>query len=114
VLAPGTLDGTGPIAVKIVTQGAETHVVAGGRSVLARAAAAVIEIYPYGIENLQGDLAGLLAFCDEQFRWAALNEGEDQSIPGWQPVADIIGAIGPCYETAKRDSSQYFHLFLKR
>jgi|FEC22Drversion2_1045045.scaffolds.fasta_scaffold01715_2 FkbM family methyltransferase len=114
VLAPDMLDGAGPIAVKIVTQGAETHVVAGGRRVLARAAAAIIEIYPYGIESLQGDLAGLLAFCDEQFRWAALNEGEDQSIPGWQPVGDIVGAIGPGYETAKRDSSQYFHLFLKR
>ena len=114
VLAPNVLEGAGPVGAKIVAQGAETHVVAGGHRVLARAAAAVIEIYPFGIDRLQGDLASLLKFCAGQFHWAAFNEGEDQSIPPWQPVGDITTAIAHRHEAAKRDASQYFHLFLKR
>ena len=46
---------TGPLAVKIDTQGAEPFIVAGGRQVLARADLVVFEFCPFLMRQLGGD-----------------------------------------------------------
>ncbi len=105
---------TGPIGAKIIAQGAETHIVSGGRSTLSLADAMLIEIYPYGIERMGGDLASLLGFCTEHFRFAALNSGEHDDVLAWMPVEAAARQLADRYGTAMKSDSSYFHLFLKK
>jgi FkbM family methyltransferase len=114
VLSPYLADGAGPLAAKIVAQGAETQIVAGGERVLSGAGAVLIEIYPYGIERLQGDLMRLLGFCSRHFSRAVLNTGEHDDVLTWMPVDDITTQLRDRYEAATRLPGEYFHLFLKK
>ena len=113
-LPPHLGDTAGPLAAKIVVQGAETHVIAGGVSVLSRANTMLIEIYPYGIERLQGDLTQLLRFCCLYFSRAVLNAGEHDNVLTWLPVQDIASQLRDRYKTATGNAHEYFHLFLKK
>jgi len=105
---------TGPIGAKIIAQGAETHIVCGGRLALSLAGAMLIEIYPYGIARMHGDLASLLRFCTEHFQFAALNSGEHDDVLAWMPVEAATRQLADRYETAVKIHSSYFHLFLKK
>lgn len=107
-------DDAGPIAAKIVVQGAEAHIVAGGRSVLSRAGAVLVEVYPYGIERLQGDFSALVRFCVDHFALGALNSGEQDNVLTWVPVRDATDQLRSLYGRASESAQQYFHLFLKR
>jgi FkbM family methyltransferase len=44
-----------PLAIKIDTQGAEPFVIAGARRIIAQTDFLVLELWPYGINRLQGD-----------------------------------------------------------
>ena len=61
----GNLDA--PLAVKIDTQGAEPHVVAGGKRTLARAGLIVSEFWPYGMSRLSGCAEDLIRFLRDNF-----------------------------------------------
>lgn len=56
-----------PLAVKIDTQGAEPHVVAGGKGTLARAGLIVSEFWPYGMSRLGGCAEDLIRFLRDNF-----------------------------------------------
>jgi FkbM family methyltransferase len=114
VLPPYLGDDAGPIAAKLVVQGAEAHIVAGGRAVLSRAGALLVEVYPYGIERLQGDLADLLRFSEAHFNHGVLNTGEDDDVLTWVPVPNVVDQLRSHYPKAAEDASAYFHLFLRR
>ena len=114
VLSRHLIDAAAPLAAKIVVEGAETQIVAGGRDVLSRAGALLIEIFPYGIERLHGDLAGLLRFCSDNFAWAALNSGEQDDICTWMRVDDIVARLHDRYAAAVGHPAVYHHLFLRK
>lgn len=114
VLLPCLGDDDAPLAAKIVAQGAETHIVAGGLSVLSRASALVIEVYPYAIERLDGNLSELLCFCTRQFASGALNSCEQDDVLDWRPVSVVANQLRDRYLTASRNECEYFHLFLRR
>jgi FkbM family methyltransferase len=113
VLLP-CLDDAGSIAAKIVVQGAEAQIVAGGRDVLSCAGAMLVEVYPYGIERLRGDFEALLRFCAVHFTWGALNEGEHDSVLTWMPVQDVADHLRERYRQSSAKASEYFHLFLRK
>jgi FkbM family methyltransferase len=114
VLSPHLVERGAPLAAKIVAQGAETQIVAGGTGVLARAGALMIEVFPQGIERLQGDFRGLLRFCSDNFAWAALNTGEHDGICTWMRVDDIVPRLRDRYDAALGHSAVYHHLFLRK
>jgi FkbM family methyltransferase len=107
-------DDGGPLAAKIVAQGAEAQIVAGGHRVLSHAGAMVVEVYPYGIERLRGDFAGLLRFCTVHFTWGALTMGEHHSVLAWMPVQAVSKQLRDQYQRASGNAYEYFHLFLKK
>jgi FkbM family methyltransferase len=111
VLSPYLADGAGPLAAKIVAQGAETQIVVGGQRVLSGAGAMLIEIYPYGIQRLQGDLNRLLRFCSLHFTRGVLNTGEHDEVLTWVPVDDIATQLRDRYEAATRVPGEYYLLF---
>ncbi len=114
VLLPYLGDDEGQVAAKIVAQGAEAHIVAGGPFVLSRAGALLIEVYPYGIERLQGDIAALLCFCARHFTAGVLNSGERDDILDWKPVPVVADQLRDKYQKASGNQREYFHLFLIR
>jgi len=107
-------DDAGPLAVKIVAQGAEAQIVVGGHRVLSHAGAMVVEVYPYAIERLRGDLAALLRFCAVHFTWGALTMGEHHSLLAWMPVQAVADQLRDQYQRASVNAYEYFHLFLKK
>jgi FkbM family methyltransferase len=107
-------DDAGPIAAKIVAQGAEAQIVAGGHRVLSHAGAMVVEVYPYAIERLRGDLAALLHFCTVHFTWGALTMGEHHNVLAWMPVQAVADQLRDQYQRASGNAYEYFHLFLKK
>lgn len=103
-----------PLAAKIVAQGAEAHIVAGGRRTLARAEAMVVELYPYALQRMRADMDGLLGFMAEHFREAGLIDGGSHTAPMWYPVDEVIDALKPCVAPGAVETSDYFHLFLRK
>ena len=107
-------DDAGPLAAKIVAQGAEAQIVAGGHRVLSHAGAIVVEVYPYAIERLRGDFAALLRFCTDHFAWGALTMGEHHSVLAWTPVQAVADKLRDQYQRASGNAYEFFHLFLKK
>jgi hypothetical protein len=70
----------------------------------------LIEIYPYGIQRLQGDLNRLLRFCSLHFTCGVLNTGEHDEVLTWVPVDGITTQL----RDATRVPCEYYHLFLKK
>jgi FkbM family methyltransferase len=103
-----------PLVVKIVAQGAEPYIIAGGERTLAQAHAMAIELYPYGLKQLGGDPGALTRFCAEQFGMGAFVEGDHEGAFAWRPVSLLIDDIAKCYVEAAATPSAYFHLFLKK
>lgn len=102
-----------PLAAKIIAQGAEAHIVAGGAETLSRAEALVIEIYPYALRRMGGDVEALLHFFGRQFREAALIAGGSTTAPVWHPVAAIVDALAGRIAASAMTSSDYVHVFLR-
>jgi FkbM family methyltransferase len=63
---------TGPLAVKIDTQGAEPFVVSGGKETLGRAGLIVSEFWPYGMAQLGGNSKDFIEFLRDQFSTLAI------------------------------------------
>jgi FkbM family methyltransferase len=103
-----------PLAAKIVAQGAEAHIVAGGRRILARVQAMVVEIYPYALRRMQADMDVLLGFMAEHFTGAAIIDGGSAAQPIWRPVDVVVDAIKSCMAPGAAAPSAYFHVFLRK
>jgi FkbM family methyltransferase len=102
-----------PLAAKIIAQGAEPHIVAGGAETLGRAEALVIEIYPYALRRMGGDVEALLRFLGRQFREAAMIAGGTATAPVWHPAAAVVDALAELCAKSATSSAEYFHVFLR-
>ncbi|HVV15210.1 MAG TPA: FkbM family methyltransferase [Candidatus Paceibacterota bacterium] len=102
-----------PIAVKIDTQGAEAHVFAGGRTVLASARLVAFEFWPYGLARAQGDTASVRRFLEKNFtEGAAAAESQNEPLV-WQPVR----AITQLMEELEKDAANpkvYKNIFVRK
>ncbi len=103
-----------PIGVKISAQGAEAHIVKGGRTVCSRATAMVVEFYPFALQRLRADVESLIRFCVGQFNAGALMRGGDERSPGWRPVSEIAGILRNLVQPGLAGEFDYFRLLLVR
>ncbi len=76
-----------PIAIKIDTQGAEPHVFAGGRKVIARADLLITEFWPYAMHRMGGDVREMFDQLAAFFATAVAAEFEEGRLDGPMPVA---------------------------
>lgn len=103
-----------PLAAKIVAEGAEAHIMAGGYRTLARAEAMVVEVRPQALRRLQADMEILFGFMAEHFCLAAIIDGGSTAQPIWRPVAAIVDALAASMAPAVAATSRSFHVFLRR
>jgi FkbM family methyltransferase len=82
-----------PIVVKIDTQGAEAHVVAGGSETLAAADVLIMEYWPYGLARMGGDVDSIIDFITTSFRTGTVVNGEAQESSEWFPIEAIGTAM---------------------
>src|SRR5207302_10006597 len=82
-----------PIAVKIDTQGAESQIISGGRSLLGRAEIISFEFWPYGIARAEGNADLLLNFISENFVIGAILSGDNDEPPIWRAIRDVAGDL---------------------
>lgn len=104
----------GPIAAKVIAQGAEAHIISGGQAVLGEAEAMVIEFYPYAMSRLNGDVAGLVDFIDRNFVAAAMIEGGAERPLAWRPVKAVTEAMQRLARPGATTPYDYFHIFVQK
>lgn len=103
-----------PLAAKVIAQGAEAHIVGGGRAILSEAEAMVIEYYPYAMRRLQGDVAGLIDFVGRHFGSAALVAGGTDQPLAWTPPKAVSESMQALAEPDAATPYEYFHIFLMK
>jgi FkbM family methyltransferase len=103
-----------PVAAKIVAQGSELHIVAGGGRILSTAELLMIEFYPYLLSRTEADWDLFYSFLAANFVRAALINGGQQAEPRWQPVADAIDRLMLLAQTASQRADLYFHVFFRK
>ena len=103
-----------PLAAKLVAQGAEAHIVAGGPKTLSRAAALVVEIYPYGLQRMGADADLLLRFMAEHFCDAAVIPGGTPALPSWERAAAVVAALRAWLSPGASGPADYVHVFLRK
>ncbi|MGI8425732.1 MAG: FkbM family methyltransferase [Actinomycetota bacterium] len=69
-----------PLVVKIDAQGAEPHVVEGGKETISRADLVVIEFWPYGMARMGADQKWLRKFFRNHFDYMCIANGENAPI----------------------------------
>ncbi len=99
-----------PIVAKIDTQGAETHVIAGGSRTLGAADVVAMEYWPYGLARLGGALSTITAFV-ELFREARVARGESDQSSEWRPVKEVVSILSVLWNPAGGD---YYDLLLRK
>jgi FkbM family methyltransferase len=77
---------SGPLAVKIVTQGAEPFVIKSGMGLLRQSGLVILEYWPHSIRALGGNPEFVLEFIDS-FAKAAILEGEGDTAPVYRTAA---------------------------
>jgi len=103
-----------PLAAKVIAQGSELHILAGGRNTLCRAEVLVLEFYPYLLAREEACWDFFHRFLGDNFADAALCPGERRTEPCWRPVADIIEELRQLMRTAAGRADLYFHVFLRK
>lgn len=104
----------GPLAAKVIAQGAEAHIIKGGRAVLADAEVMVIEFYPYAMARLNADLFSLIDFMEEHFAEAAVIVGGSESRLVWEPVKTLSSTLFTLTSPGESSPYEYFHIFLRK
>ena len=80
------LDLREPLVAKIDTQGAESFVIAGGRTTLARAALLAIELWPYGMARMGGAPHAVIEFLRQHFDEGRASEGDRDAFGKWEGI----------------------------
>jgi len=75
-----------PIAVKIDTQGAEPHVIAGAPAILQKATFLHMEFWPYGMRRAGGAIPDMLRFLCSHFAQAKLTFADMGGDAPWLPA----------------------------
>lgn len=109
-----------PIAAKIVTQGAEARVLAGGPSVLGAADAMVLEFDPALIREIDDDITIITNFLSHHFTSAAALRGPDFETDGvrdplaWRPVSGMIREMQAMMRRASTPGADYYYIYARR
>lgn len=103
-----------PLAAKVVAQGSELHIVAGGRKILSRAELLMMEFCPYLLSRFEADWNAFYSFLAANFVHAALINGGQQAELRWQPVAEAIDHLVLLMQTVSQRADLYFHVFLRK
>ncbi len=82
----------GPLAVKIVTQGAEPFVIKSGASLLSQSELVILEFWPHSMKELGGDPEIVIEFIGG-FAKVALLEGEGDDAPVYQTAAQACSEL---------------------
>ncbi len=104
----------GPIAAKLIAQGAEAHIIEGGRSVFSAVEALVVEFYPYAMDRLHSDISWMIGFLGSHFASGAIVTGAATIEPAWQPIWMIVKKMRALAEPGAATAEQYFHVFLRK
>lgn len=109
-----------PLAVKLIAQGAEGRIIAGGMRVLREAEAVLLEFDPGMILTIDSGIETTVAFLSEHFRTATLVAGRasetaavDQPLL-WQPVSEVIEEMRTRVCAARAPGLAYHFLYARR
>ncbi|HEX9464288.1 MAG TPA: FkbM family methyltransferase [Alphaproteobacteria bacterium] len=109
-----------PLVVKLIAQGAEGRIIAGGARVLGEAEALLLEFDPGLILALDSGIDAIVTFLREHFRTAALVEGRvsetatvDQPLL-WRPVSEVIADLRTRVRDARAPGLAYAFLYARR
>jgi FkbM family methyltransferase len=104
---------TGPLAVKIDTQGAEPFIIAGGGRVLAMAGLLVMEFCPFLMRQLNGDPEIPIELVS-RFSSIAVMRGGKAEQPRYVPAAEAIAALRSKLRTAVDSDEDYLDIIARR
>jgi FkbM family methyltransferase len=102
-----------PLAAKIVAQGSELHIIAGGRDTLCKAEALVVEFHPHLLAQAAPPWDSFYSFLSSNFARAALTVGGERSEPHWQGMAEVNARLQAIMRAAPH-ADVYFHVFLSK
>jgi FkbM family methyltransferase len=104
---------SGPLAIKIDTQGAEPFVVAGGQKVLAKAGLLVMEFCPFLMRQLGGN-PDLVVASISGFDEVAVMSGGRAETPNFISPAEAQGILRRKLETAEASDGDYLDVMAIR
>jgi FkbM family methyltransferase len=103
-----------PVVAKIATQGAEGHVIAGGRALLAEVEVIGLEFWPYGIARANGDVDTIAAFLAAHFRWGAIIAGGTDTPLAWRPIEAVAAQLAATAGRRDRSPHAYADVFARK
>lgn len=109
-----------PIAAKIVTQGAEGRVLAGGERLLSEADAMVLEFDPALIRQIDQTIDVTTEFLARQFTTAAPLRGPDFETGAahhplvWRPMAAMIEEMRHMMRHPAAPGADYYYIYARR
>lgn len=104
---------SGPLALKVDTQGAEPFVVAGGSRVFARAGLVAMEFCPYLMRQLGGDPQVVIDLV-KGFDRVAVMRGDVAEAPRFLPPAEAQAILQRKVETAMPSDGDYLDILAAR
>jgi FkbM family methyltransferase len=109
-----------PIAAKIVTQGAEARVLAGGQRVLGEADALVLEFDPALIGEIDQTIDVTTDFLARNFTTAAPLRGPDFETGAqhhplvWRPMGEMIDEMRTMMRHPSVPGGDYYYIYVRR
>jgi FkbM family methyltransferase len=104
----------GPVAAKVVTQGSESHIFAGGDAVLGIAELVTFEFWPYGIARAGGDVGLLTAFIGAHFRSGAIVTGDGDEPLTWRPIDAVVDVMTATADRRDHSPYEYHEVFVRK
>lgn len=105
---------SGPLAVKIDTQGAEPLVIMGGKETLRRAGLIVSEFWPYGMARLGGNPQDLIEFLRDHFSTLAVAINEEGPISPPRPAVEVCKELVMLVAAHSDDPEMYVDVIARR
>jgi hypothetical protein len=100
-----------PVAAKIDAQGAEAHILAGGKSTLRSLDALIIEFCPYLIQRMGGNVSTVINFLEENFSVAFIaNRSKTIFAENFIPVGAVCDELREINRTTK--TNHYYDVVL--
>ena len=104
---------TGPVAVKIDTQGAEVFVIEGGSRTLASCDLLIVEFWPYGMARLGADAESVVRFLESHFTSVALST-EEHPVAAAMPIAEAAARLRNMLATQANSIDSYVDVIARR
>lgn len=80
-----------PLVIKIDAEGSEYHIYKGGRNIIRLADLVIMEYWPYGVKNMEGNTNEMIRMIEEDFDYATiLDEGQPFGLHDLTRCSDIV------------------------